>query len=237
MEEDKSEWVHKNINKQKTVKIEAEYEESSVSNEVLIYFNIFECDRDILNRIEVTYEQVCMATPRYKYYEKMLETLVDCIDHPKTPFYNEKLWQAISRVLAETEEKEYNKILDANNMTMDTFCQPPWAYHLWTWLLLVWTWPIEQRHQLNRLLSELKHQTLLHWHEQQIFQHYQQNHQIKKEKRTYKRTRSQTHHRQTQHCTNLILWMIQIPVNQIQRNLWSTYRLSKMGGENIKEFF
>ena len=46
----------KNINKQKDAKNETEYEESSVTDEVPSYFNIFKCGRNILNRLDVTYE-------------------------------------------------------------------------------------------------------------------------------------------------------------------------------------
>ena len=46
----------KNINKKKDAKNEAEYEESSVIDEVLNYLNIFECGRNILNRLDVKYE-------------------------------------------------------------------------------------------------------------------------------------------------------------------------------------
>ena len=60
--EDESEWVHKNIHKQKYENNEEEYEEYSVTYEVTSYFNIFECGKNILNRIDVTYEQACMAT-------------------------------------------------------------------------------------------------------------------------------------------------------------------------------
>ena len=45
-----------------TEKKDAEYEEYSVTKEVPIYFSIFEFGRNILDRLEVTYEQVCMAT-------------------------------------------------------------------------------------------------------------------------------------------------------------------------------
>ena len=64
MEEDESECVHKNINKQKETKNETEYEESSVTYEVPSYFNTFECGRNILNRIDMTYELACMATQK-----------------------------------------------------------------------------------------------------------------------------------------------------------------------------
>ena len=51
----------------------------------------------------------------------MLETLVDYNDRHNAPFTNENIWQAISTVMTEMEEEESNKILDANNVTMDTF--------------------------------------------------------------------------------------------------------------------
>ena len=65
-EEDESECIHQNINKQKDAKNGAEYEESPVTDEVPIYFNMFKCGRNILNRVGVTYERACMATPKYK---------------------------------------------------------------------------------------------------------------------------------------------------------------------------
>ena len=61
IEEDKSEYVHKNINK-KNAKNDVEYEEPSVTHEVPICFNIFEYDKNILNRLGVTYERACMST-------------------------------------------------------------------------------------------------------------------------------------------------------------------------------
>ena len=68
------------------------------------YFNILKCGKNILNRLDVTYEQACMATPRDKYYEEMLDTLVDYNDYHNAPFSNEKLQQEFSKVMSETEE-------------------------------------------------------------------------------------------------------------------------------------
>ena len=124
-EEDESECFQKNINKQKDANNKANYEEYSVTDEVPSYFNIFECGRNILNRLDVMNERACMATPKDKDCTKFLETLVDYNDHHNAPLYNEKLRQAISTVIAETEEEEPKIISDANNVTMDTFCQYP----------------------------------------------------------------------------------------------------------------
>ena len=81
--------------------------------------------KNLLNRLDVTYEQACMATTRDKYYTKMLETLVDYNDRNNAPLSNEKLWQSISKFMSETEAEERNIISDSNNMTMDTVCQSP----------------------------------------------------------------------------------------------------------------
>ena len=61
-----------------------------------------------MNRIDVKYEQLYMDNPLDKYYYKVLDTLVDYNDHHNAPFSNEKLWQVISKVMAETEEEERN---------------------------------------------------------------------------------------------------------------------------------
>ena len=54
--EDESECIQKTINRQKDTNNEAEYEGSSVIDEVPIYSNISECGRNILNRLDVKYE-------------------------------------------------------------------------------------------------------------------------------------------------------------------------------------
>ena len=55
------------------------------------------------DRLDVTYERACMATPKDKYYEKMLETLVDDNNRNGAPLSNEKLRQAVGKVMEETE--------------------------------------------------------------------------------------------------------------------------------------
>ena len=68
------------------------------------YFNIFECGRNLLDRLDVTYERACMYTPKEKYHEKMLETLVDDNNRNGALFSNEKLRQEFSKLIEETEE-------------------------------------------------------------------------------------------------------------------------------------
>ena len=56
-------------------------------------------------------------------------------------------------------------------------------------------------------------QTPRHKHDQRSRQHDQRIIQSEKEKRTYQRTQSQTHHCQTHHRYNLIHWMTEIAAN------------------------
>ena len=53
----------------------------------------------------------------------MLETLFDYNYRNNTSFSNEKLQQAASKVMAETEEKELNAKHNANNVNIYHFCQ------------------------------------------------------------------------------------------------------------------
>ena len=52
---------------------DAEYKESPVTKKVTSYFNIFECGRNLSDRLDVTYGRACMATTKDNYYENMLK--------------------------------------------------------------------------------------------------------------------------------------------------------------------
>ena len=62
-----------------------------------------------------------MATPRYEYYTKMLETIIDNNDSHNVPFSSENLRQAVKRVMVETEEVETDTERRKNDVTMYTF--------------------------------------------------------------------------------------------------------------------
>ena len=93
-----------------------EYKESAVTKEVWSCFNIFKCGMNLLDRLDVTYQRAFMATPKDKYYNTLLNTLVDennCKDAPLS-LSNEKLLQAVGKVMEETEaefERNINKII------------------------------------------------------------------------------------------------------------------------------
>ena len=45
-----------------------EYKEHSVTEKVKIYFNIYECGRNLLDQLDVTYQQAFMASPVQEGY-------------------------------------------------------------------------------------------------------------------------------------------------------------------------
>ena len=74
-----------------------------------------------MNKLDVSYERACMATTRYENHTKMLETKIDHNDCHNEPLSSEKLRQAVSRVMAETDEVERGAEHNKHNVTMDTF--------------------------------------------------------------------------------------------------------------------
>ena len=83
-------------------------------------FNVFECGRKILDRLDVSYEIACMATAREKYFTKMLDSLHDDNHCHGTPLSSKKLQDEVIKVMEE-EEKDAKR--NVKNVTMDTFFQ------------------------------------------------------------------------------------------------------------------
>ena len=87
-----------------------------------IYFNIFECGGNILDIIDVTYERAFMATPKDKYYTKLLKTLVDDNNRNGSPLSNENIKKLFSIVMKETEAEIEH---DIKEIKMDNSFQSP----------------------------------------------------------------------------------------------------------------
>ena len=68
------------------------------------YFNIFECGRNLLDRLDVTYEQACMTTPKEKYYMTLFETLVNDNNSNGALLSNEKLRKSIGKVMGKLNQ-------------------------------------------------------------------------------------------------------------------------------------
>ena len=53
-----------------------EHKEPSVTQKVTSYFNIFKCGRNLLDQLDITYQQAFMATPaQYKYYKEKTKSI------------------------------------------------------------------------------------------------------------------------------------------------------------------
>ena len=85
---------------------------------VISYFNIYECGRNLLGRLDVTYQRAFMVTPKYKYYNALLDTLVkDNILRGK-PLSNQNIQESFSDIMVEAEaefERNYKKITCNNS--------------------------------------------------------------------------------------------------------------------------
>ena len=68
-----------------------EYKKPSVTKEVTSYFNIFECGSNILDILEITYQQAFMATPQDKYYNVLLDTIVKDNNRKGETFSNDNI--------------------------------------------------------------------------------------------------------------------------------------------------
>ena len=66
-----------------------------MTKEVKLYFNIFECGRNLLNRLDLTYQRAFVATPQDKYYTMLLDNLVEMNHRNGETLSNEKLRQAV----------------------------------------------------------------------------------------------------------------------------------------------
>ena len=87
-------------------------------------FNVFECGRKLLDRLDVSYERAYVATPKEEYSMEMLDHLNEYNDHHGQKLPNKKLRDAVIRVTEEEEEEIKSHI---NNITIDTSFQSPVA--------------------------------------------------------------------------------------------------------------
>ena len=73
-----------------------ENKEPSVTEKVTSYFNIFECVRNLLDQLEVTYQRAFMATSAQdEYYREMTKSLIKASIGSDGKICNEKIHQAV----------------------------------------------------------------------------------------------------------------------------------------------
>ena len=74
-----------------------------MTEKVKSYFNIYECGINILERLGVKYQREFMVTPKDKYYNALLDTLMKENNFRGEPLSNENIQQAVGIVIEETE--------------------------------------------------------------------------------------------------------------------------------------
>ena len=80
-----------------------------------IYFNLFECGKNLFNKLDATCKRACMTNSKEKYYTEIYRTLTDYNDRNNTPLSNAKTQEEMRKVIEE------ESISDSNNVTADTF--------------------------------------------------------------------------------------------------------------------
>ena len=94
-----------------------EHKEPSVTAKVTSCFNIFECGRNLLDQLDVTYQQASMATSaQHEYYREMTKILIKVNIRSDGKICNEKIHREVIDLRAEVDaERERN----VNNITSD----------------------------------------------------------------------------------------------------------------------
>ena len=64
-------------------------------------FNVFECRRKLLDRLDVSYERVYMATPRKEYFMDMLDHLNEYNEHHGKRLSSKNIQEAVLIVMEE----------------------------------------------------------------------------------------------------------------------------------------
>ena len=81
-----------------------EHKEPPVTEKVTIYFNIFECGRNILDQLDVKYQQAFMATSAQdEYYKEMTKSLIKANIGSDGKICNEKIQRAVIDLRAELD--------------------------------------------------------------------------------------------------------------------------------------
>ena len=97
-----------------------EHKEPSVTQKVTICFNIFECGRNLLDQLDVTYQREFMAKPAEdEYYKEMIKSLIKA-NNESGKLCNENIQLAVFDLRAQLNgEHEHN----INNISCDDLYQ------------------------------------------------------------------------------------------------------------------
>ena len=110
-----------------------EHKETSVIGKGTSYFNIFECDRNLLDQPDFMYQRAFMASPvkegyyqpspaRERYYDKLAKSLINLNVGSDGTINNDKLNQVITQLKSEKEAGHECNILDMTQV--DEYMSP-----------------------------------------------------------------------------------------------------------------
>ena len=100
-----------------------EHKEPSVTQKDTSYFNISECGRNILDQLEVTYQQAFMATSAQKEYcKEMTKSLIKANIGSDGKICNEKIHRAFIDLRSELDLEHERSI---NNITSEDVYTSP----------------------------------------------------------------------------------------------------------------
>ena len=86
-----------------------------MTEKVKSYFNIFECGRNLLDQLDVTYQRAFMATSaQVEYYREMTKSLIKANTVRDGKICNENIHQAVIDLRAELDLEHERNI---NNIT------------------------------------------------------------------------------------------------------------------------
>ena len=103
---------------------ENEHKELPVTKKVTSYFNIFECGRNLLDLLDVTYQRAFMATSSQdEYYKEMTKSLIKANIGSDGKKCNEKIQRTVIDLISELNGEHKRRI---NNIT----CEDVYTYHM-----------------------------------------------------------------------------------------------------------
>ena len=96
---------------------------TNMVEKVTSYFNIFECSRNILYQLDVTYQRAFMATSAQdEYYREMKKSLIKANIGSDGKICNEKIQRSVIYLRAEVDLEHERNI---NNITSEDVYQSP----------------------------------------------------------------------------------------------------------------
>ena len=112
---------------------EDEHKEPSVIQKGTSYFNIFECGRNLLDQLDVTYQRAFMASPsqegyyqpspaQERYYDQLEKSLINSNVRSDRTINNNKLNKEITQLQYEKEAEHERNILDMTQV--DEYVSP-----------------------------------------------------------------------------------------------------------------